>query len=80
MANQFCKILEVQDHQVLIRIGTNDDNEEAIILTTQIDGLEMTAFITEFKKNKTTPEEQFSKLGQEYAEHFFKSMYNLTQA
>lgn len=79
MSNQFCKIFEVQDHQVLMRLGTNDDDEEAIILTTQIDDLEMSASITGFNQNLTNREEQFLKLGQEYAEHFFQSMYNLTQ-
>lgn len=79
MKNQFCKIFEVQDHQVLYRISTNDEGEEAIIMTTQIDDLEMSASITGFKENNSTAEEQFEKIDQQKAENFFNSMYNLTQ-
>lgn len=79
MKNQFCKIFEVQEHQVLYRNSSNDEGEEAIIITTQIDGLEMSATMTGFEANNTTADEQFQKINQQKAESFFNSMYQLTQ-
>jgi hypothetical protein len=79
MKNQFCKIFEVQEHQVLYRNSSNDDGDEAIIITTQIEGLEMSATMTGFEANNTTSDEQFQKIDQQKAESFFNSMYQLTQ-
>ncbi|MCK8143171.1 hypothetical protein MW871_14875 [Flavobacterium sp. I-SCBP12n] len=79
MAQKFCKLFEVQEHQVLFRNSTNDDGEEAIIMTTQIEGLEMSATMTGFEENNTTADEQFEKIDQLKADSFFISMSNLTQ-
>ena len=79
MIQKFCKILEVQGHQVLIRTTTNEEGEEAIVITTVLEGMEMSASITGFEKNNETIESKFEKTGQKNAEAFFQSMYNLTQ-
>jgi len=79
MAQKFCKIFEVEDHQVLYQIGTDNEGEPAIIMTTHIDGLIMSASMTGFETNNTTAEEQFEKVDQNYAVSFFTNMYNLTQ-
>lgn len=79
MKNQFCKIFEVQGHQVLYRRDTNDEGDEAITMTTLIDGLFMSANMSGFEKNNTTAEEQFKKVDQEKAESFFKTMKDLTE-
>lgn len=79
MAQQFCKLFEVQEHQVLYRTSITDEGDESIVITTVIEGLDMSATMTGFEKNNTTADAQLENVDQEKAEAFFNSMYKLTQ-
>jgi hypothetical protein len=79
MSKKFCKIFEVEDHQVLYRISLDEESEEEIIMTTHIEGVEMTMKVGGFEKNNTTADIQFERIDQAYAEKFYKSMNNLTK-
>lgn len=79
MPQKFCKIFEVENHQVLYQITENDEEEEVIETTTIIEGLRMTSKMSGFEKNNTTADIQFEKVNQAFAESFFQAMKNLTK-
>jgi hypothetical protein len=78
MAIKFCKIFEVEEHQVLYRVSKNEESEEEIIIiTTVVEDMEMSAKISGFEENNTTADIQFEKMNQDTAESFFNTMLNL---
>jgi len=79
MAQKFCKIFEVEEHQVLYQIIEDDDGIEKIETTTIIDDHRMSTKMAGFEKNKTTADIQFEKINQAFAESFFQAMKNLIQ-
>lgn len=79
MSKKFCKIFEVEDHQVLYRISLDEESEEEIVMTTHIEGVHMTLKAGGFEKNNTTADIQFERIDQAMAEKFYKSMNNLTK-
>ncbi|WP_126766871.1 hypothetical protein [Flavobacterium sp. RSP46] len=79
MAQKFCKIFEVEEHQVLYQITEDDESNECIETTTIIDDLRMSTKMSGFEKNNTTADIQFEKINQAFAESFFQAMKNLTQ-
>ena len=79
MAQKFCKIFEVEEHQVLYQITEDDESNECIETTTIIDDLRMSIKMSGFEKNNTTADIQFEKINQAFAESFFQAMKNLTQ-
>lgn len=79
MAQKFCKIFEVEDHQVLYQITEDEDGNEQIETTTIIDGLRATTKMSGFEENNTTADIQFDKINQAFAESFFQTMKQLIQ-
>ena len=79
MAQKFCKIFEVEDHQVLYQITENDDEQEVIETTTIINDVRLTTKMSGFEENNTTADIQFERITQAYADSFFESMKNLIQ-
>lgn len=79
MAQKFCKIFEVEEHQVLYQIIEDDDDIEKIEATTIIDDHRMSTKMSGFEKNNTTADIQFEKINQAIAESFFQAMKNLIQ-
>lgn len=79
MAQKFCKIFEVEEHQVLYQITEDDDGIENIETTTIIDDVRMSTKMSGFEKNNTTADIQFEKINQAFAESFFEAMKKLIQ-
>lgn len=79
MAQKFCKIFEVEEHQVLYQIIEDDDDIEKIEATTIIDDIRMSIKMSGFEENNTTADIQFERINQAFAESFFQAMKNLTQ-
>lgn len=77
MSKKFCKIFEVEDHQVLYQIIEDDDGIEKIETTTIIDDIRMSSKMSGFEKNNTTADIQFETINQAFAESFFQAMKNL---
>ena len=82
MNNNFCKVFQIdKNHQVIYHLVIIDneetgENETAIEMKTFIDGLQMKAVISGFKKGKT-PEEHIQSITIENANNFFNQMNNL---
>lgn len=77
MSKKFCKIFEVEDHQVLYRISLDEESEEEIVITTHIECVYMSLKAGDFEKNNTTADNEFERIDQAMAEKFYKSMKNL---
>jgi hypothetical protein len=72
--NAFCKLFEVDGYQVLYRlhINTENDNEVELVISTFIDGVELSSKLSGFEDS--TAEKALESVGAEQALKFFEAM------
>lgn len=76
MKNQFAKLFDLEDHQVLITKDEDEDAKEfSITQTTQIDGCDPSASL--FFTNQDIRDSAFDSYNKEAAQRFLDSMIEL---
>lgn len=76
--DRFCKVFEVQDHQVLAIIDYDEETERHYLqLETRIEGLAASIKLEDFEGNRSSAVEALEKLDQSKAEDFFIAMNDL---
>ena len=75
--SKFCKLFEIENHQVLVSIKFDEEEEEEFLeIQTQINGNNATAKLEGFK-NEASIRKGLDLYCQEDARRFFVSMKNL---
>lgn len=79
MENAFCRLFEVQDHQILFQLKKDDDIEdpEIIVITSRLNGVIVETSISGFKSSNGA-KDALVKITQQHAEKWFNEFKNLT--